>query len=183
MSIIGVLKEIRTDGGFQFTSQLSSDLCSLLGYHHLVAVAYHPQVNGLVERRDKDPKSPTMGSYTSMYEKIIRDIWSYYLPLVQRILNYTVDRSIGTQPARVILGDLTTSDLAMDILANWSGRNGEDCPVKLREGQATSVRATTEFLKKNQRKLKSCRWSRKASRSDEVRGGPVCLAQVSQQAS
>ena len=40
------------------------------------------------------------------------------LSLVQRILNCTVDGSIGTQPARVILGDLTTSDLAMDVPAN-----------------------------------------------------------------
>ena len=32
----GVPKEIRTDGGSQFSSQLSSDLSSLLGYHHLV---------------------------------------------------------------------------------------------------------------------------------------------------
>jgi hypothetical protein len=32
----------------EFTSQLSSDVCSLLGYHHLVVVK--PQTNGLVER-------------------------------------------------------------------------------------------------------------------------------------
>ena len=82
-----------------------------------------------------------------MYEKRIRDIWSYYLPLVQRILNYTIDGSIGTQPATVILGDLTTSERAMDVPANWSVRNVEDCLVKLGEGQATLVRATREFLK------------------------------------
>ena len=41
ISIFGVPKEIRTDGGYQFTSQLSSDLCSLLGYLHLVIVVYH----------------------------------------------------------------------------------------------------------------------------------------------
>ena len=66
-----------------------------------------------------------------------RDVWSYYLPLVQRILNYTIDGFIGTQPAREILGDLATSCLAMDVLAHWSGRNVEDNLVKLREGQAT----------------------------------------------
>jgi len=79
-----------------------------------------------------------------VYEKRIRDVWSYYLPLVQRILNYTVDGSIGTQSARVILGDLTTSDLAMDVPADWSGRNVEDYLVKLLEGQATLVRATRD---------------------------------------
>ena len=46
VSIVGVPKEIRTDEGSQFSSQLSSDLASLLGYKHLVIVAYHPQANG-----------------------------------------------------------------------------------------------------------------------------------------
>ena len=152
VSIFGVPKEIRTDGGSQFSSQLSSDLASLLGYDHLVIVAYRPQANGLVERRNKELLNHLR---SLVYEKRIRDNWSYYLPLVQRILNYIIDGSIGTQPARVILGDLQTSDLAMDIPADWSGRNVEDCLVKLREGQATLVRATREFLKKNQRKRAS----------------------------
>ena len=69
---------------------------------------------------------------------------------MQRIFNNTIDGSIATQPARVILGDLITSDLAMDIPADWSRRNVEDNLVKLREGQATLARATREFLKKNQ---------------------------------
>ncbi len=115
-------------------------------------MAYRPQANGLVERRNKELLNHLR---SLVYEKRIRDNWSYYLPLVQRILNYTIDGSIGTQPARVILGDLQTSDLAMDIPADWSGRNVEDCLVKLREGQATLVRATREFLNKNQRKRAS----------------------------
>ena len=40
----------------------------------------------------------------------------------------------------------------MDIPADWSGQNVEDYLVKLREGQATLVRDTREFLKKNQQK-------------------------------
>jgi len=42
VSIVGVPKEICTIEGSQFTGQLSCDLCSLLGYDHLVVVAYHP---------------------------------------------------------------------------------------------------------------------------------------------
>ena len=40
-----------------------------------------------------------------VYEYRIKSEWSHYLPSVQRILNYTVDGSIGTQPGRVIFGD------------------------------------------------------------------------------
>ena len=87
-----------------------------------------------------------------VYEKRIRDSWSHYLPLVQRIINYTVDGSIGTQPARVIFGDLETSDIAMDVPSDWGGKKVEDYLVRLREAQVTLIKATQEFLKKNQRK-------------------------------
>ena len=49
-----------------------------------------------------------------VYEFRIKDNWSHYLPLVQRIMNY-IDGSIGTQPARVIFGDMVDSDIAMDL--------------------------------------------------------------------
>jgi len=88
VSIFGVSKEIRTDEGSPFTSQLSSDLPSLLGYNHLVVVAYHPQAKGLVERRNKELLNHLR---SLVYEKRIRDLWSYQLPLVERILNYTID--------------------------------------------------------------------------------------------
>ena len=75
-----------------------------------------------------------------------------YLPLVQRILNYTIDGSIGTQPARVIFDDLETSDIALDVPADWGGRKVEDYLVRLREGQAMLIKSTRDYLKKNQRK-------------------------------
>ena len=50
-----------------------------------------------------------------VYEFRIKDDWSHHNPLVQRIINYTSDGSIGTQPACVIFGDMIDSDLAMDL--------------------------------------------------------------------
>ena len=54
VSIFGVPKEIRSDGGSQFTSKLATDIASLLRFKHLVVVAYHSQANGIVERRVKE---------------------------------------------------------------------------------------------------------------------------------
>ena len=53
-SVFGGPKEIRTYRGSQFSSQLSSELSSLLAYDHLFILAYHPQANGLIERRNKE---------------------------------------------------------------------------------------------------------------------------------
>ena len=70
--------------------------------------------------------------------------------MVQRILNYSVDGFIGTQPARVIFGDVETSDIALDVLVEWGGRKVEDYPVKFREGQAILIKSIQDYLK-NQR--------------------------------
>ena len=51
VGIFRIPKEIRSDGGSQFTSKLSEDLSASLGYKHLVVVPYRPQANGLSERR------------------------------------------------------------------------------------------------------------------------------------
>jgi hypothetical protein len=111
VALFGVPLQVRTDGGSQFNSKLSLDLRNLLNYHHLTVVAsYHPQANALAERRMAEVMKHLRAL---VYEKRIKERWSRYLPLVQRIINYSIDGSIGIQPARVILGDLADSDLAM----------------------------------------------------------------------
>ena len=112
VSIFGVPKEIRSDGGSQLTSKMAAEIRFLLHYDHLVVVAYNPEANEIVEIRVKEVVKHLRGL---VYEKRIRDSWSHYLPLVQRIINHTVDGSIGTQPARFIFGDLETSDIAMNV--------------------------------------------------------------------
>ena len=69
-----------------------------------------------------------------VYENRIKEYWSHYLPLVQRIINYTIDGSIKTQPVRVIFGGMIDSDIAMDLPeGGTTARNPEDYPVKLRD--------------------------------------------------
>ena len=83
-----------------------------------------------------------------VFENRIRDVWSFYLPFVQRILNYSVDGSIGTQPARVIFGDVETSDIAFDVTVECRDQKVEDYLVKLREGQAILIKSTRDYLKR-----------------------------------
>ena len=68
-----------------------------------------------------------------VYEYRIKSEWSHYLPLVQRIINYTVDGSIGTQPIRVIFGDMEDSNMVMDLPEGQTGRNPEDYLINIRE--------------------------------------------------
>jgi hypothetical protein len=149
VGVFGIPHEIRTDGGSQFNSKLAADFKSLLRYDHLVVVAYRPQANGIAERRMAEVMKHLRAL---VIDTRIKEVWSQSLPLVQRIINYSIDGSIGTQPARVILGDLATEDLVMDLPSDWKDRNVAAYLVKLRETQATLIRATHNFLKENQRK-------------------------------
>ena len=71
VSIFGVPKEIRSDGGSQFTSKMAEYIRSLLHYDHLVVVAYHPEANGIVERRMKEVMKHLRAL---VYEKRIREV-------------------------------------------------------------------------------------------------------------
>ena len=77
---------------------------------------------------------------------------NHYLSLAQRIINYSVDGSIGTQPARVIFGDIVNCDLAMDLPKTLKGRNLLDYLVKLRDDKARLIKVTQEFLSKKRKR-------------------------------
>jgi transposase InsO family protein len=51
--LFGVPKEIVTDGGPQFTSQLIAELTKKYKIHHRITSPYHPQENGQVESTNK----------------------------------------------------------------------------------------------------------------------------------
>ena len=87
-----------------------------------------------------------------VYEYRTKEDWSHYLPFVQRIINYTIDGSIGTQPTRVIFGDMIDSDIVMDPPEGTTARNPEDYLVKLREAQSILIQTTQDYIIKNQRK-------------------------------
>jgi hypothetical protein len=149
IAIFGVPNDIRTDGGTQFNNHMMAQFKAMMNYHHLVVVAYHPEANGLAERRMKEVVKHLKAL---VFEKRIKEQWSQFLPLVQRIMNYSIDGSIGTQPARVLFGDMAGSDLAMDLPKDWNGRDIHEYLLKLREMQGLIIKATHNYLERNQRK-------------------------------
>ena len=50
MAGFGVLANITSDRGAQFTSAVWAALCHLLGTQHMQTIAYHPEGSGLVKR-------------------------------------------------------------------------------------------------------------------------------------
>ena len=50
ISIFGALPRLLSDRGTSFTISIIEELCKILGIQQLWTMAYHPQMNGLVER-------------------------------------------------------------------------------------------------------------------------------------
>ena len=78
------------------------------------------------------------------------------MSFVQRILKLH-NRWIYRDASEVIFGDLETSDIALDVPADWGERKFEDYLVRLREGQSMTLRATQDNLKKKSSQ-KMIRW-------------------------
>ena len=57
ISRLGLLGEISSDRGAQFTSKLWTTVSQFLGMKHIKTTSYHPQANGLVERFHQHLKS------------------------------------------------------------------------------------------------------------------------------
>jgi hypothetical protein len=117
IGIFGLMKKIRTDGGTQFTAEVCKQLHKSLGIEHLVTAPYHPQANGMVERRNAEIMKHLRVLVAC---RRVEKSWSRYLSLIQRIINYSVDGSIGVAPAKIIFGDMLPLEVSMDMSVTLS---------------------------------------------------------------
>ena len=102
VGLFGVPSRVRTDGGTQFTANVCQELIRFLGISYFTIIPYHPQANGDNERWNAEIVQLLRAL---VLERRIKDVWSDYLPIVQRILNSVYTSSLGTFPARVVFGD------------------------------------------------------------------------------
>jgi hypothetical protein len=102
IGLFGVPSKVRTDGGSQFTANVCKELASFMGFEHIVIIPYHPQANGDNERWNGEVNQALRAI---ILDRRVTSTWSLVLPIVQRVLNASYSRGIGTYPARVIFGD------------------------------------------------------------------------------
>ncbi|KAL1259056.1 hypothetical protein QQF64_009633 [Cirrhinus molitorella] len=98
-SRVGIPKEILTDQGTPFMSQLMADLCRLLGVKQLRTTVYHPQTDGLVERFNQTLKQ--------MLRRVAaedRRDWDLMLPYVLFGIREVPQASTGFTPFELLFG-------------------------------------------------------------------------------
>ena len=108
-SRVGIPKEILTDQGSNFVSQLLTEIYRLLHIHPIRTTPYHPQTDGLVERFNKTLKS--------LLRKTAVDVgkdWDKLLPYLLFAYREVPQASTGFSPFELLYGRAVRGPL--DIL-------------------------------------------------------------------
>ena len=94
----GVPSLLTSDRGAQFTSQLWSQMSSLLGIKLSATTSYHPQSNGMVERFHRRLKD-------ALKARLTGPDWFDQLPWVLLGLRTTVKDDLRCSPAELVFGE------------------------------------------------------------------------------
>lgn len=89
----------RTDRGKSFANEIVKGLTESLGVNHHFTPAYSKEQNAIVERQNKEVMRHLRNI---VFDKRVLSNWSKYLPIVQRIINTSINSATGTSPAQIV---------------------------------------------------------------------------------
>ena len=88
-----------TDKGKSFANDIVKGLTESLGADHQFTPAYSKEQNAIVERQNKEVMRHLRNI---VFDKRVITNWSKYLPIVQRIINTSVNSATGITPAEAV---------------------------------------------------------------------------------
>ena len=88
-----------TDKGKSFANEIVKGLTESLGASHHFTPAYSKEQNAVVERQNKEVMRHLRNI---VFDKRVVNNWSKFLPIVQRIINTSVNSSTGITPAEAV---------------------------------------------------------------------------------
>ncbi len=97
----GVPQFLKSDNGSEYVNQTVSALLKTIKAHHQRTLPYHPQSNGVVERKNGEVMRHLRWLVLSMDGFAT---WSTLLPYVQHIVNTTVHSVTGFSPHELLYG-------------------------------------------------------------------------------
>lgn len=139
----GVPKQIHTDQGREFESELFSVLCKKLGIEKTRTTPYRPQSDGLVERFNR-----TLQQMLTSYANDNRNNWDENLPFVLMAYRSSIQDSTGCSPNLLMFGRENNSPIDL-IIGNPPGTPNSICPVEYVEWLRNTLENTHEFVQEN----------------------------------
>jgi hypothetical protein len=126
----GEPNQILSDNGSQFVNDLIKEFMKLIDTEHVRTLSYSKEENAIVERVQKEVLRHLRAI---IFDENIVHRWSTCLPFIQRIINSTVESSIGTTPASLLFGN--SIDLDRGVLFPFSAK-------EIQEGATSSSLST-----------------------------------------
>ncbi|XP_063834919.1 uncharacterized protein LOC135084105 [Ostrinia nubilalis] len=99
ISLFGIPKQILTDQGTNFTSDLFKTTCQFLKIKQLWSSPYHPQTQGALERSHS-----TLKEYLKSFVNTNQDNWPTYVYTAMHTYNTTVHSSTKFTPYELVFG-------------------------------------------------------------------------------
>jgi hypothetical protein len=122
----GTPSEILTDNGKQFIADILLELYDCINTQHLRITPYSHQENTFVERQNRELMKHLRAI---MFDRKMITTWSQALPLIQRVMNASVNKTTGFTPAQLFLGN--QYDLDRNMLYD-SRKSHPDLPISQR---------------------------------------------------
>lgn len=141
----GFPKQIHSDQGREFESELFSVLCEKVGIDKTRTTPYRPQSDGLVERMNR-----TLLQMLSSYANQNRDNWDDNIPYVLTAYRSTIQESTGCSPNSIMLGRDIVSPVDL-IIGNPPSTPSPPCPVEYVEWLQVVLADTYNFVSENLR--------------------------------
>ena len=155
-SRVGIPREVLTDQGKQFTSDLMKEVGRLLSVKQLTTTPYHPSCNGLVEHFN--------GTLKSMLRRVADEKhrqWDRYIPALLFAYRDSVQESTGFSPFQLLYGRQVRGPLT--ILKELWTKDIDDTEIKttyqyivyIREQLENSCEIARDELEKSAKRYKT----------------------------
>ena len=154
-SRVGIPKELLSDQGTNFMSELIQELCRLLQIRKLTSTPYHPQTNGLVERFNG-----TLKGMLRCYAQKDPGNWDKQLPYVLFAYREVPHECTGFSPFEMLYGRHVRGPLAI-LRETWEEPGDKDNPsiisyileTRARLAEVAEQAQTQQIMHKKKQKL------------------------------
>ena len=152
----GIPNEIHCDLGTQYVNSVTNELQRLFGITFTFNISAHShEENALVERTNKEVMRHLRAI---IFDKNVIADWSINLPMVQRIINASVNSSTGTTPAALLFGNAIQLDKGLFLKpventkfppSDWFARRLVAQDVIIRQAQQIQHERDVKHMKQN----------------------------------
>ncbi len=135
----GMPRYIKSDNGPEYVNKVVESLLATLQINHQRTIPYHPESNGVVERKNAEVMRHLrwLTLVASSFDR-----WSQYMPMVQSIVNNTVHSATSFTPHEMLYGRAREASLATMLAVKRSDAAVSPADFVQRAGElAEQVRA------------------------------------------